>query len=534
MTTGFKKTNVFDHSTAGWTLAGKHASTDCMDCHSWSKWKPPTRDCRGCHSDVHSGQFRTQRCDSCHKQTGFTGQHLKFNHNTMSKFPLVGKHTRVDCAKCHPGGAYKPITTDCVDCHQDDNPHGETFGDAPCSNCHSPIDWKKTRFDHSVTGFDLQGRHVGQPCYRCHPNGTELEDDTKPECSFCHTDVHSGQFEAALDAPLEDLTAAAIDQAQKQGFTAAQIEKPKNQDCDRCHAGFDSWRIPFFDHELSRFKLTGKHQAVPCSGCHTQGHFRPIDTACGNCHYNFHEGQFSKECDDCHTTEQWAPLTNFDHNTQTSYRLDGTHSQVDCGKCHINNQYTGTPNECGDCHLDVHNGKLGPDCSRCHGVDDWSVNTLQDHDFGPYRLGGAHDLLPCEECHGPQREESQAGRGPECVNCHRDPHFGSFGPQCFECHNQQAFLPSTFLHNQTGFRLSGAHRFVDCRDCHPGRVFGGLPNDCFFCHTEDFNNTAGSQLCDHTTCLPGGLDTCHNCHRVTSWVPARPGAGCGDCQPAIP
>ena len=32
----------------------------------------------------------------------------------------------------------------------------------------------------------------------------------------------------------------------------------------------------------------------------------------GNCHYNFHEGQFSKECDDCHTTEQWAPLTNFD------------------------------------------------------------------------------------------------------------------------------------------------------------------------------------------------------------------------------
>ena len=259
---------------------------------------------------MHSGQFRTQRGDSCHKQTGFTGHHLKFNHNTMSKFPLVGKHTRVDCAKCHPGGAYKPITTDCVDCHQDDNPHGDTFGDAPCSNCHSPIDWKKTRFDHSVTGFDLQGRHVGQPCYRCHPNGTELEDDTKPECSFCHTDVHSGQFEAALDAPLEEVTTAAIEQTKKQEFAVAGIEQPKHQDCDRCHAGFDSWRIPFFDHELSRFKLTGKHQAVPCSGCHTQGHFRPIDTACGNCHYNFHEGQFSKECDDCHTTEQWAPLSN--------------------------------------------------------------------------------------------------------------------------------------------------------------------------------------------------------------------------------
>ncbi|MEE2757568.1 MAG: hypothetical protein VYA30_13010 [Myxococcota bacterium] len=515
MTSGFKKTNVFDHSTAGWTLRGKHAVNACTDCHSWEKWRPPTNDCRGCHVDVHKGQFGRQRCDSCHKQTGFTGRHLKFNHNTMSRFPLKGRHTRVDCVSCHPGGTYKPLPMECADCHQDDNPHGDTFGETPCSNCHSPVDWMKTRFDHSVTGFALEERHAEQPCYRCHPNGTEIEDDTERRCSFCHTDVHQGQFEA----PLDQLNRSLASQSQQ-----------ASDGCEKCHSGFRSWKIPFFDHNISQFALTGQHQTVPCSGCHTEGHFKPIDTACANCHYNFHEGQFSQPCDQCHTTKAWAPLEGFDHNTRTDYRLDGRHEEVDCGKCHIDNIYTDTPQACGDCHVDVHKGKLGPGCDRCHGVEDWSINTMQDHDFGAFRLGGVHDLLPCEECHGPDRKETQAGRGPECVNCHRDPHFGSFGPQCFECHNQQAFLPSTFLHAETGFRLSGAHRFVECRDCHPGRVFGGLPNDCFFCHTQDFNATAGSKLCDHTACIPGGLDTCHNCHRSTSFIPARPGSGCGVCE----
>ena len=49
MTTGFKD-KFFDHSTR-LTLA-VHASTDCMDCHSWSNGSRRLRDCRGCHSDV--------------------------------------------------------------------------------------------------------------------------------------------------------------------------------------------------------------------------------------------------------------------------------------------------------------------------------------------------------------------------------------------------------------------------------------------------------------------------------------------------
>lgn len=495
VTTGFKQTNVFEHgASTGWPLRGAHKKNQCLDCHQWERWKPRSRDCAGCHEDAHNGQFRGTPCGRCHKETAF--KDLEFNHDTMSRFPLKGKHRRVDCAKCHPGGRYKPVDVACKSCHAKDSPHGETFGDTPCSNCHSPVDWKDTRFDHGVTGFPLEGRHSDQPCYRCHPSGTETEDDTQQSCEFCHRDVHRAQFPGV--------------------------------GCERCHRGFEQWSIPFFDHTLSRFQLQGKHLDVRCDGCHKGGHYRPIDTACGNCHQNFHEGQLDQACDACHSPHGWT-LVDFDHDTRSRFALFGKHRGLDCAKCHVRNDYKGLPQTCEGCHYDVHDGRKGPDCDRCHTAQDWTANQAIDHDFGAFRLTGVHDTLPCERCHGPERKKELGGTGPECVNCHRDPHFGSLGPLCFECHTQEYFLPSTFLHVETGFRLSGAHRFVECRDCHPGRVFGGLPTSCDFCHTDTFQATAGGR-CDHTVGCPNGLMTCHNCHTTQSFVPARPGVNCGLCE----
>ena len=488
----------FNHSKTGWPLTGKHQNALCLDCHSWQKWEPDSNRCDSCHQDAHRGQFRGYDCSRCHQTKGFEYKYLKFNHNTMSRFPLEGKHRNTACSQCHSGGNYKPIDPACRTCHADENPHGETFGKDPCSNCHSPISWQKTHFDHSRTGFALEGQHLEQSCYRCHPNGTELEDDTKSDCGYCHTDVHSQQF--------------------------------KETGCDDCHKAFEFWKIPVFDHSRSQFKLSGRHELVPCAGCHKDGHYRPIDTTCSNCHYNFHEGQFSRACEACHTSAGWSPVVNFDHQKQTKYPLEGRHSETECAKCHVSNQYTGTPQTCEECHVDIHKGKKGTDCARCHTADSWAVNVGQQHDFGAFRIEGAHDEIACERCHGPEREQTLVGRGPECVNCHRDPHFGSFGPACNDCHTQSYFLPSTFLHNQTGFRLSGAHRFVECRDCHPNRVYGGLPNQCDFCHTDTFMATSGSPVCDHTVCIPGALDGCHNCHTTRAWSPARVGTGCGVCE----
>lgn len=494
VTDGFEKTNIFEHQTTGWPLRGEHRKNDCLDCHKWERWRPPNSDCSGCHEDVHRGQFRGQRCNRCHQEEGW--DRLKFNHNRMSRFPLKGRHRRVDCARCHPNGHYKPIEPACRTCHLDDNPHGENFGQTPCGNCHDPSGWMNTRFDHSVTGFPLQGRHQEQPCFRCHPNGTETEDDTRQECAFCHTDVHDNQFDNAA--------------------------------CDRCHASFEQWRIPFFDHTLSRFQLHGKHLEVECAGCHKDGHYRPIEPECANCHSNFHEGQFVQPCNNCHSPHGWT-LVEFDHDTQSQFPLYGLHRELDCKKCHVANDYKGLPLDCAGCHVDEHQGAKGPQCDICHTTASWAANRAQDHDFGAFSLGGVHDRLPCEMCHGPDRDRQLAGTGPECVQCHRDPHIGSLGPFCYECHTQDYFLPSTFLHNQTGFRLSGAHRFVNCRDCHPNRIYGGLPTNCSFCHTDTFQQTAGT-ACDHTVQCPGGLDACWSCHTTSSFAPARPGVACGTCE----
>ncbi|MEE2645102.1 MAG: hypothetical protein VYD19_09235 [Myxococcota bacterium] len=493
-TSGFDQLQSFRHQITGWPLRGAHKRAKCESCHSWERWRPPSSDCSSCHEDQHDGQFGRTPCERCHQESSF--RDLRFNHDTMSRFPLRGRHRQVDCASCHPQGRYRPLERECRSCHSDENPHGETFGEAPCSQCHKPTSWRDTQFDHAFTGFPLEARHSEQPCYRCHPQGTEVEDDTQSACIFCHQDQHRGQF--------------------------------PERDCLECHEGSESWSIELFDHGGSRFPLEGRHSDHACDDCHQEGHFKPIDTRCANCHQNFHEGQFAKPCEECHVPQGWEQV-NFDHQRQSSYPLEGLHQEQSCGKCHIQNRYKGLPTQCEGCHLDIHEGERGPECVRCHSVSSWKGNQQIDHDFGAIRLGGAHDLLACERCHGPDRQETLAGTGPECVRCHRDPHFGSFGPLCSDCHNQQAFLPSTFLHARTGFRLTGSHRFVNCRECHPNRVFGGLPTDCQFCHLDNFQATSGGG-CDHPAQCPEGLGNCADCHRTDSFLRARPGARCGECR----
>ena len=50
--------------------------------------------------------------------------------------------------------------------------------------------------------------------------------------------------------------------------------------------------------------------------------------------------------------------------------IDGS---VACASCHKNNVYAGTPTDCYSCHAqdDVHNGRNGTDCGRCHNTRSW-------------------------------------------------------------------------------------------------------------------------------------------------------------------
>jgi hypothetical protein len=125
-----------DHTK--WPLIGAHSRTACATCHGAQKrgaepaaYRGIPRECTGCHTDIHAGQFKSQPakvCTTCHDTFAFK-MGDKFDHK-KTRYPLDGKHVGVACAKCHPAETLRDGKTAvrwrlgyiaCKDCHA--NPH---------------------------------------------------------------------------------------------------------------------------------------------------------------------------------------------------------------------------------------------------------------------------------------------------------------------------------------------------------------------------------------------------------------------------
>ena len=192
--------------------------------------------------------------------------------------------------------------------------HVRDFG-ANCRACHDGTDtFTKGKFDHNLTTYPLTGKHAGVPCVDCHPGVTDLAGfkQAPSDCVSCHQkdNKHPANF---------------------------------GTDCARCH-NLDGWQTEIFDHNLSSFKLTGKHVDVTCKQCHVNNIYRGTPQACVACHVQNdpHSLMLGTNCEQCHTTQDWK-ATTFDHNKNTNYPLTGKHAQVACADCHANNIYKGTP-----------------------------------------------------------------------------------------------------------------------------------------------------------------------------------------------
>lgn len=127
----------FEHGRwTGFQLEGAHGEASCSACHepvasparggrTWSKALGAA--CSDCHVDPHVGQFETDGrtdCARCH--TDALPDFLAFNHDRDSRFPLEEQHDDLACAACHQpftttegfeSTRYKPLGTECVDCH---------------------------------------------------------------------------------------------------------------------------------------------------------------------------------------------------------------------------------------------------------------------------------------------------------------------------------------------------------------------------------------------------------------------------------
>jgi hypothetical protein len=193
----WKNASKFNHDRdTKYVLRDKHKTTKCEACHTGKLYGQNLKtDCYSCHKkdDKHKGQEGT-KCEDCHNEKSWTK--AEFDHS-KSKFPLLGKHYKVECKKCHLTPAFKDAKSECVSCHEKDDAHKLRLG-TQCETCHNARDWKVWDFDHDKkTKFKLDGGHKGIDCYECHKTPSKGNKLATPAlCGDCHAsdDIHDGGF----------------------------------------------------------------------------------------------------------------------------------------------------------------------------------------------------------------------------------------------------------------------------------------------------------------------------------------------------
>jgi len=340
-------------------------------------------------------------------------------------------------------------------------------------------------------------------CTRCHDVGKKVDGKL---CLECHLPV-----KRAVEAGT--------------GLHGAQAAAGKACfDCHHEHRGEQASLIEWggarerFDHKRTGYALVDKHAAQKCEKCHEARRvgdselrkrfgggsvtYLGLSTRCTSCHFDEHRGQLGADCERCHDLKGFKPASRFRH--EVKFALSGGHTKVECGKCHGSEaapapaapfpapvdsgrfaRFTSAaPRRCVDCHRDIHTGKFGRSCDRCHNSGSWIQTNVARvaptfHDKSRFPLVGKHRAAPCLSCHPARR----GGKGMQttgltfarCADCHLDAHLGQIAKAadgavpCQRCHSEEGYFPTRYPvadHQQTAFPLLGAHALVACNRCH--------------------------------------------------------------------
>ncbi|HFA47736.1 MAG TPA: hypothetical protein ENJ95_01815, partial [Bacteroidetes bacterium] len=423
-------TEVVDHSF--FPLTKGHEVNDCAACHIAGDYTNTTTDCFACHQpDFEAAEnpnhlaadFPTD-CAGCHTtDVGWTP--ADFAQHDGQYFPIYsGAHegTWNECLDCHTDASDYSLFT-CTTCHENpetDDAHNEvssySYENTACFACHPTGTADGSSFDHDATNFPLTGGHIGLECLACHADGYA---GTPTDCAACHT----VNYQQTVNPNHEELNLST--------------------DCASCHTTEPDWTPAAFANHDDFYQLNGAHTAIAndCAQCHN-GDYNNTPNTCVGCHaanYNLtvdppHASlQFPTDCESCHTESEWSPST-FDHNS--FYPLNGAHANIadDCAQCHINGNYTTTPNTCYGCHADNYNATTNPDhqaagfpttCENCHSETDWTGGSF-DHNT-VYPLTGAHQAIEneCELCHVNGNYTSTPNT---CAGCHTTDYEQSANP----------------------------------------------------------------------------------------------------------
>ncbi len=350
----------------------------------------------------------------------------------VSPGPLSRAHHALEtrCTACHVQFQRSAQPDRCLSCHtgiaRDIATHRRWHGlvaearPRPCSTCHAEHRGRdaklavldRSRFHHDTqTAYRLTGGHARVQCAACHIGMVRFR-ETPQACAACHAraDVHRGRL---------------------------------GPQCQSCHTTA-RWRdvLPF-DHDRTRYPLTGAHVTTACTGCHVAQQWRGVASTCVACHAkaDVHQGADGPHCAQCHGTQVWRTI-RFDHDRVAAFALRGAHRPLPCKACHARAEPPKrAPVACNGCHArdDVHRGADGPKCADCHSQITWKVAKF-DHAQTRFPLIGAHQRVTCVACH-PQSVNTVKPAS-RCIDCHRkdDVHRGALGEVCERCHKQTSFV----------------------------------------------------------------------------------------------
>lgn len=237
---------------------------------------------------------------------------------------------------------------------------------------------------------------------------------------------------------------------------------------------------------------------------------------------------FPRDCALCHEGSSWNRVKQdfrFDHVAETGVALLGAHAAAQCLRCHNDRGPVAAfaARGCAGCHEDVHRGRLGAQCSDCHGESDWEPRgQIAKHMRTRFPLVGAHAGVDCLRCHPGSSVGNFDAVSTRCEDCHQadlaratspDHAMQGWTSNCDRCHISTTWGGSGF--NHPIFPLSGAHSTLACAACHSGGDFTSAPTTCIGCHQADYDGTARPP---HAAA--GFPTTCQTCHSTASWTPA--------------
>ena len=411
--------------------------------------------------------------------------------SALSPGPLIKGHIEAEpeCSKCHVRFDRAGQDRLCMACHKDigvdmrdkTGLHGR-HKPATCRSCHTDhrgrdmkiAEFDRKTFDHKQTDYLLKGKHEGLECKGCHAAGKKFS-QAPHDCLSCHKkdDKHKGTLGNA---------------------------------CADCHVE-QSWKETKFDHDKTKYPLTGKHVDVKCDACHKSKIYNEAPSTCIGCHKkeDKHKARYGEKCESCHTTKNWTGIT-FRHDSDTKYTLRGKHREIKCDACHGTTYvYREKPgNACNDCHKkdDKHKGTLGVECQACHNEVKWTESGKFDHDKSNFPLRGGHIKPACKDCHTSALYKEAPS---DCYACHKkdDKHEGNLGTACADCHSDADWKGRRFDHARTKFPLRLGHSVppLKCEACHANlKSYRKTALECYACHKKDDK---------HETQLGQRCETCH-------------------------